>query len=304
MRILEATAKRVLFPERTELVPAYYVEMLGRASDSNVNQARAYVIGAKDGRVFYDMSLTHDDGVHLPRLGRPAGNHIPTDGPFVDARPTHRHAQRREAHIPSAHPRADGRVQQEPDGQRPTPGSPPTRRRPSATTSTPTATATTTSTARAPRRLRRRHRHPRRRHRARRRSTAPTTPRAQPNSTPDQIKAAITQLFYIDNWLHDYWYDSGFDEAAGNAPGEQLRARRQKATRSTPRRRTARDAASEQRQHVARSADGQSPRMQMYVLERHPASRRHHRQHRRRPRMGALPAPSSGLLRGLHRATA
>ena len=38
-----------------------------------------------------------------------------------------------------------------------------------------------------------------------------------PNASPDQIKAAVTQLFYMTNWLHDYWYDSGFNEAAGNA---------------------------------------------------------------------------------------
>src|SRR5262249_43347867 len=30
-----------------------------------------------------------------------------------------------------------------------------------------------------------------------------------------QSMAALTQLFYDDNWLHDWWYDSGFNEAAG-----------------------------------------------------------------------------------------
>ena len=29
--------------------------------------------------------------------------------------------------------------------------------------------------------------------------------------------AATTQLFYINNFLHDWFYDAGFDEAAGNA---------------------------------------------------------------------------------------
>ncbi|MCR3949499.1 M36 family metallopeptidase, partial [Aeromonas caviae] len=28
---------------------------------------------------------------------------------------------------------------------------------------------------------------------------------------------AIVNLFYVNNWLHDYWYDAGFNEAAGNA---------------------------------------------------------------------------------------
>src|SRR5262249_10669268 len=87
MRILDATAKRVLYPEGGEIVPAYYVELLGRASGSNLNQARAYVIGAKDGRVFYDVSLTHNDVFTYRVFADPAGNHIPTDGPFVDYSP-------------------------------------------------------------------------------------------------------------------------------------------------------------------------------------------------------------------------
>lgn len=32
-----------------------------------------------------------------------------------------------------------------------------------------------------------------------------------------QIMAGVTHLFYVTNWLHDWYYDSGFDEAAGNA---------------------------------------------------------------------------------------
>src|SRR5689334_19498156 len=41
---------------------------------------------------------------------------------------------------------------------------------------------------------------------------------ANPTTFNDpQRMAAVTQLFYTTNWLHDYWYDSGFNEAAGNA---------------------------------------------------------------------------------------
>ena len=29
--------------------------------------------------------------------------------------------------------------------------------------------------------------------------------------------AAVVNLFYMNNWLHDWWYNHGFDEAAGNA---------------------------------------------------------------------------------------
>lgn len=39
---------------------------------------------------------------------------------------------------------------------------------------------------------------------------------AAPLTQPQQM-AAITSLFYTVNWLHDFWYDHGFTETAGNA---------------------------------------------------------------------------------------
>jgi large repetitive protein len=32
-----------------------------------------------------------------------------------------------------------------------------------------------------------------------------------------QLKAGAVNVFFITNWMHDWWYDSGFTEAAGNA---------------------------------------------------------------------------------------
>jgi hypothetical protein len=37
-----------------------------------------------------------------------------------------------------------------------------------------------------------------------------------PLTSQDQQMAAITSAFYGINWLHDFWYDAGFTEAAGN----------------------------------------------------------------------------------------
>ena len=39
----------------------------------------------------------------------------------------------------------------------------------------------------------------------------------QPAATVRSVEGLVTNAFYTVNWLHDYWYDSGFDEAAGNA---------------------------------------------------------------------------------------
>ncbi|MGB1277496.1 MAG: M36 family metallopeptidase, partial [Nannocystaceae bacterium] len=77
--------------------------------------------------------------------------------------------------------------------------------------------------------------------------------------------AAITQLFYTVNWLHDYWYDSGFDEEAGNAQidnyerggveGDVLLAEAQDAALEGARNNA----------NMSTPGDGESPRMQMYL---------------------------------------
>ena len=38
-----------------------------------------------------------------------------------------------------------------------------------------------------------------------------------PDANRRQVAAAVTNLFYMNNYLHDWYYDAGFDEAAGNA---------------------------------------------------------------------------------------
>ncbi|MGN6106125.1 MAG: M36 family metallopeptidase, partial [Kofleriaceae bacterium] len=41
-----------------------------------------------------------------------------------------------------------------------------------------------------------------------------------PMASQSQQMAAVTSLFYVINWLHDFWYDAGFTEAAGNAQAQ------------------------------------------------------------------------------------
>lgn len=74
--------------------------------------------------------------------------------------------------------------------------------------------------------------------------------------------AAVTQLFYVNNFLHDWYYDSGFDEEAGNAQmdnygrggigGDRIRAEAQ-------------DFSGLDRSDMATPADGAPPRMQLYL---------------------------------------
>ncbi|MCY1054236.1 M36 family metallopeptidase [Nannocystis sp. SCPEA4] len=87
----------------------------------------------------------------------------------------------------------------------------------------------------------------------------------EPLTSAEQGMAAITQLFYTTNWLHDWWYDSGFVEAAGNpqadnygrggADGDPLLALAQDAALQG-----ARDNA-----YMVTLEDGESPHMHMFL---------------------------------------
>ncbi|NOK34061.1 histidine kinase [Corallococcus exercitus] len=84
-----------------------------------------------------------------------------------------------------------------------------------------------------------------------------------PGTSPEQIKASVVNLFFVNNFLHDWYYDSGFDEAAGNAQafnfgrggldGDPIQAQAQ-------------DYGGRDNANMSTPADGASPRMQMYVF--------------------------------------
>ena len=82
----------------------------------------------------------------------------------------------------------------------------------------------------------------------------------------NQIGASVVNLFYATNWLHDWFYDAGFDEAAGNAQadnfgrgglgGDAMHAQ-------------ALDYSGTNNANMATPADGAPPRMQMYRFVHH-----------------------------------
>jgi hypothetical protein len=101
-------------------------------------------------------------------------------------------------------------------------------------------------------------------------TTAPTTfdhrfdLQSQPEASTAQRMAAVTQLFYDVNYLHDWFYDSGFNEAARNAQsdnygrggsgGDSMRAEAQ-------------DYSGRNNANMSTPSDGGRPRMQMYVFD-------------------------------------
>jgi large repetitive protein len=86
-----------------------------------------------------------------------------------------------------------------------------------------------------------------------------------PMTSPTQQKAGVTSLFYVLNWLHDFWYDVGFTEAASNA---QLSNYGRGGTEGDPLHAEAQDNAlggSRNNANMFTPGDGMSPRMQVYL---------------------------------------
>ncbi|HLU69054.1 MAG TPA: M36 family metallopeptidase, partial [Kofleriaceae bacterium] len=86
-----------------------------------------------------------------------------------------------------------------------------------------------------------------------------------PLASPEQARASVAHLFYVNNWLHDWWYDSGFDEAAGNA---QMNNYGRGGLDGDPLLAEAQDNAlggSRDNANMLTPSDGVSPRMQMYL---------------------------------------
>jgi large repetitive protein len=84
-----------------------------------------------------------------------------------------------------------------------------------------------------------------------------------PNGNPDQIKAATTQLFYLGNFMHDWFYDAGFNEAARNHQFDNLG---RGGNPKDPLRMEAQDFSGRNNADAATPADGASARIQMYLF--------------------------------------
>lgn len=88
-------------------------------------------------------------------------------------------------------------------------------------------------------------------------------PDVNPDVSEPQRLAAATQLFYDVNWLRDWYYDLGFDEAAGNAQQSNL-GRGGRA--GDPLLAEGQDNSGTNNANMSTPADGASPIMQMYIF--------------------------------------
>jgi hypothetical protein len=261
-----ARVKKVFFPLGGKLVPAYFAEIVGR-STANGTDAYAYVFAASDGRLLYRENLTQFEAFKYRVWADTAAANVPMDGPRADYTP-HPTGNSTDTSKPAyvmpslveidsfkklpagaLDPWLDANATETngnnidaysdrdnaelPDGAIVNDGF-----------NTGDYRANTTA--------------------ARTFDRVYNTAQA-PNVSTDQIKASVTQLFYTTNWLHDYWYDSGFNElngvaqksnfGRGGVEGDVMHAEAQDSANS----------GQSDNANMSTPSDGASPRMQMYV---------------------------------------
>lgn len=91
-----------------------------------------------------------------------------------------------------------------------------------------------------------------------------------PLDSVNQQSAAVTNMFYVVNWLHDWFYAAGFNEASGNA---QVNNYNRGGLGGDPIQAEGQDYRGMNKANMVTPADGESPRMELYLWDpRHDAS--------------------------------
>jgi MYXO-CTERM domain-containing protein len=259
----QARARKVFFPMPDSIVPAYYLEIQAGKAGAASMDGFGYVIAASDGRLLMRRDLTHD-AFNYKVWADTAFPYTPLDGPQEDftPHPTGTPDNTSPGFIPPVMVAMDG-FNKNPAGVAdpwlPAGATETVGNNVDAYTDhngdyfldndgfTPGVDlrATTTSANTFDR-------------------TFNTS--AHPQSSTDQSMAAVTQLFYVNNWMHDWWYDSGFNEAAGNAQMSNLGRGGEEGDPLLAEAQDAANLGARDNANMFTPADGESPVMQMYLF--------------------------------------
>ncbi|HMG21322.1 MAG TPA: M36 family metallopeptidase, partial [Kofleriaceae bacterium] len=87
----------------------------------------------------------------------------------------------------------------------------------------------------------------------------------EPLATPDQSKAGAVNAFYLVNWMHDWWYDSGFTELTRNGQLDNLGRGGIANDRLLVAAQAGATVGSRNNASMATPADGARPRMRMFL---------------------------------------
>jgi hypothetical protein len=87
---------------------------------------------------------------------------------------------------------------------------------------------------------------------------------SKPSTDSTNLQNSIVGMFFHVNWLHDRWYEAGFDEASGNAQADNFG---RGGIDGDPILAEGNDYSGHDNANMSTPADGASPRMQMYRFD-------------------------------------
>lgn len=249
-------AKRVYFPAGERLVPAYAVEIVAEVSGPSGQDDDAYalVVAADDGRILRRRSLVHHAAYTYRVFADAAGRHTPMDGPIANLTP-HPTGLADKTSLSFAPPNLvtiDG-FNATRDPWLPA-GATETRGNNVDAYTDDAVDGFSAGDLRAS-------------------VSAPGTfdrtfdVAFEPTASTDQRMAAVTNAFFVTNWLHDDWYDVGFDEASGNAQASNYG---RGGSEGDPLLVEVQDSAAAGKRNNANAmtpTDGSSPRLQFYLWD-------------------------------------
>lgn len=249
--------KQVLFPLGGKLVPAYYMELQASQPGSQDSDAYSYVVSGVDGKILFRHDLVSDATFGYRVWAEAGGDHTPLDGPFGDylspstlSSPSDPAPARNviAANLISLDhgPITTG------DPWLPSSASIPDGNNADAYTDAYGGDGFNPSDG----------------------DIQPGTTSAQtfdyayndangPSNAANQ-KATVIQAFYMVNWLHDFWYNHGFDEEAGNGQKDNFG---RGGLDNDPVHVEIQDHSGRNNANMFSVTDGSAPRMQMYLFD-------------------------------------
>lgn len=248
-------SKKVWYPAASGLIAAYYVELDLSLNDQPDSTMHAYVVAASDGRILLDNDLTANDSYSYRVWADNTGGFTPWDGPHGNGFTPHPTGKR------------DGTELKFTSSQLVTLANVPFKTNdpwlPAAATDATGNNAVAYADIAAPDGF----------------STGdvmlkPSAPgefnysldvsKDNPAANATTMQAVTTNFFYIVNYLHDVYYDAGWDEVSRNPQKNNFG---RGGVANDPTKAEAQDNSGRNNANASTPADGASPRIQMYLFD-------------------------------------
>ncbi|MCJ8273405.1 MAG: M36 family metallopeptidase, partial [Psychrosphaera sp.] len=259
----DVRSKKVYYPGKKALLPAYYIEVIGSEKGSTSSQGYSYVISAKDGTVLSRHSMTFNEAFTYKVFADATAPYKPYDSPMGNELSPHPTGIATDVITEVQQPMNDLTIENTgistndpwlPDGATETTGNNVDAYADLTSPDGFNAPTTDDEGNEVPGDVRPQ-------------VTSAGTfdyqfTQTDAHDTATNTNAAIVNLFYVNNYLHDVYYNHGFDEASGNA---QMDNYGRGGVDGDPLHVEGQDSNDINNANMTIPTDGGSPRMQMYL---------------------------------------